>query len=297
MSPDLLSVTVRAAALVCLFQAAGATFFIALFADELTTGRAVIIRLGLLAALCAAPLLLAHAALEAANMAGEYGGLSNAGLQRLAWFSADGAAHLLQSTAMLCAAAGLCMARNAPHVRGSRAIAMAIAGATLAPLSFVLAGHTSVHSLRWLLAPLLAAHVLIVAGWFGSMLPLLIVLRRESLVTAARVLRRFSAYAIRLVPLILVAGVGMACILLPRLEELYEPYGQLLLAKLAAFVLLMSLAALNRSRFVPALEGKDQDAAERAALALRRSLLAEFLLLVTALALTATLTSFFSPDQ
>jgi putative copper export protein len=294
VSPDLLSVTLRAAAFVCLFQAAGSALFLALFGGVLAGSRPLVVRLGRLAALVAAPLLLAHAAIEAARMAGDYAGLVDAGLQRLGWYSPAGAAQAMQAAGALCIAAGL-RDGNATGTRGRIYPLLALVGVLLALLPFLLTGHTSVHPLRAWLAPLLAVHVLIVAFWFGALAPLYIVVVREGAEVAAQTLRAFSAYATWLVPLILVAGVALACMLVPGIAVLRQPYGELLLVKLAGFTLLMGLAVFNRSRLVPELslpQGR-----ESAARMLRWSLAAELCLLCAVLAVTAVLTTFFSPQH
>jgi putative copper export protein len=303
VSPDLLSVTLLAAAFVCLFQAAGAALFVVFFGELLGASRTGIVRIGRLAALGAAPLLLAHAAIEAARMAGDYAGFLDPGLQRLAWYSPEGAAEALEAAGALCIAAGLRSdaATRAHEATPALAAAsgrrrwptLALVGVLLALLPFLLSGHTSVHRLRALLAPLLAVHVLIIAFWFGALAPLYVVLARESAEVAAQALRAFSAYATWLVPLLLVAGLGLAGMLLPGIAALHQPYGELLLVKLAGFGLLLGLAALNRSRLVPALAVPHRR--ESAARMLRWSLAAEVCLLCAVLSVTAVLTAFFSP--
>jgi putative copper resistance protein D len=299
VSPDLLSVTLRAAAFVCLFQAAGAALFVVLFGGLLVASRPTIVRIARLAALVAAPLLLAHAAIEAARMAGDYAGIADPGLQRLGWYSADGVAQSLQAAGALCIAAAL-RSDEATPVRAAasgrwRWQSLALVGVLLALLPFLFTGHTSVHSLRALLAPLLAVHVLIVAFWFGALAPLYAVLARESAEVAVQIMRAFSAIATWLVPLIVVAGVALACVLAPGIAVLRQPYGELLLVKLAGFAVLMGLAALNRSRLVPALSSRQRR--EPAARMLRWSLAAEVCLLCAVLSVTAVLTTFYSPHQ
>jgi putative copper export protein len=293
VSPDLLSVILRAAAFVCLFQAAGTALFMALFGGLLVASRPIIVRIGCLAALVAAPLLLAHAAIAAARMAGDYAGLADAGLQRLGWYSPDGAAQALQAAGALCIAAGL-RSGDATEIRARSSRLPALVGVLLALLPFLLTGHTSDHPLRAWLAPLLAVHVLIIAFWFGALAPLYIVVARESAAVAAQTLRAFSVYATWLVPLILVAGVALALVLVPSIAVIRQPYGILLLVKLAGFVLLMVLAAFNRSRLLPALAAPQRR--ESAARALRWSLAAEVGLLCAVLSVTAVLTTFFSPQ-
>jgi copper resistance protein D len=107
--------------------------------------------------------------------------------------------------------------------------------------------------------------------------------------------REFSWLALRLVPLLLIAGLAMAAMLVPGVAVLAQPYGRLLAAKLAAYVLLLVLANLNRSSLGPALGRAEQ--ADWGALWLPRSLLAEFVLLLVVLAVTAVLTTFYSPDH
>jgi putative copper export protein len=294
VSPDLLSVTLRAAAFVCLFQAAGTALFLVLFGGTLAASRAPILHLGRLAALVAAPLLLGHAAMEAARMAGDYAGLVDAGLQRLGWYSSDGAAQALQAAGALCLAAAL--RGGDATLRSERLFTvLACVGVPLTLLPFLLTGHTSAHPLRALLAPLLAIHVLVIAFWFGALAPLYVVVVRESTAVATQALRAFSAYATWLVPLILVAGVALACVLVPGIAVMRQPYGVLLLVKLAGFAALMGLAALNRLRLVPALSVPARR--ESAARMLRWSLAAEIGLLCAVLSVTAVLTTFYSPQH
>jgi len=59
-----------------------------------------------------------------------------------------------------------------------------------------------------------------------------------------------------------------------------------------AFAVLMGFAALNKWRLVPAMEVAQAQSLP----ALRRSMLAEFCLIIGVLAVTATMTTFFSPE-
>ena len=87
MTPDVLSVTVRALAFIALFQAVGTAFFLAGFARQLAISFVDIRRLALIAASCGVLLIFTHLALDAARMAGEYSGLWDRELQQLAWSS------------------------------------------------------------------------------------------------------------------------------------------------------------------------------------------------------------------
>jgi putative copper export protein len=286
VSPDELSVGLRTLAFVALFQAAGATLFLAAFRRELMLTAEWLRRLGLYAALAGALLTLLHQSLEAARMMDDFSGLLDREMLQLAWFSGNGVAHGVQTLGLTCIALALCRRRRP-------LLPAAIVGALLATLAPLLTGHTSIHALRWALAPLLAVHLLIVACWFGALAPLYRVVQRERTASAARIVTRFSALASWSVPLILVAGLGMALMLAPDMGVLHRPYGQLLLAKFGGFSLLMLLAAYNKWRLTPALAAGNL----RAATGLRRVIALEYVLIVAVLALTANLTSFYSPES
>lgn len=284
MSLDFLSVIVRAGASVALLQAAGAVVFLWQFDAGLGSSAAGVRRLGKAAALLAVPLLASQVLLDASRMSGDYAGMLDGEMLRLALGSGSGAAYALQLAGLALVTHGL---RRAELPRA------ALAGAAAVLAALLLTGHTAVHHLRWLLAPLLALHVAIVAFWFGALAPLFMVIAREPARVACAVLQRYSRLAGMLVPLIPAAGLLMAFVLLPNLSALRRPYALLLGLKLLGFATLMVLAALNRWRWVPALAA----GAAPARTALRRSLVGEYLLIIAVLLATAVLTTFYSPTQ
>lgn len=283
MSPDLLGVVVRALGFMALFQAAGSGFFLASFGGRLSRTRVSIRRLGIACAVAGAILVAAHLCLDAARLSGDFAGLWDQDLQRLAWTSRSGIAQLVQVIGLLAILAALCGS-------GRNSARWSALGGVLALGGFLITGHTSTHALRAVLGPLLALHLLIVAFWFGSLIPLVLVIRLESRVAAAALLERFSAIAGWLVPLILVAGLAMAWLLAGSFAVLHRPYGQLLLVKLGGFVVLMVLAACNKWRLAASFAKTASDSA------LRRSMVAEYALIAAVLAVTAVLTAFYSPD-
>jgi len=284
MSPDLLSVIVRSAGFVFLFQTAGAALFAALFASRLTASAGNVRRLAIGSAWAGIFFVGAHLWLDAARMSGEFAGMLDSSMLRLALSSSSAAAQAMQMAGLLVIASGSVSTRYGK--------VFGVLGALLAVSGFILTGHTSVHPWRVVLAPLLMLHLLIVAFWFGSLLPLWIVSQREPIALAATVLEKFSRLATWLVPLIALAGLIMAGIIARGVPPLAEPYGALLLTKLVAFAVLMGFAALNKWRLVPAMEVAQAQSLP----ALRRSMLAEFCLIVGVLAVTATMTTFFSPE-
>jgi putative copper export protein len=168
----------------------------------------------------------------------------------------------------------------------------AIGGAGLALLSFALMGHTVIHELRWLLAPLLLVHVGAGALWLGALAGLYIAVR-DTGSAGAPLVARFSAHATWLVGGLLVCGVGMSVIFIRSFAELATPYGAIVLGKALGFAVLLGLAGLNRWRFGPGLSAGDSGAARR----LERTIVAEWLLIAAVLAATAAMTALFAPEH
>ena len=283
--PDVLSVVLRALSFVLLFQAAGVAIFVALFGRQLTSSQVPIRRLGQAAAIVAIVLVAAHQAMEAARMAGEMSGLWDPALQGMAWNSPA-------RVALICRLAGLLLIAAGLQGASGRWTSVAVGGAVLATGAFALTGHTSVNAHRGVLAALLMLHLLILAFWFGALWPLYVASLREAPARASTVVERFTVLATWLVPLILVAGTAMAILLLPSFSALKQPYGELLIAKVAGFALLMGLAAANKWRLGPALvQGGVQSGRW-----FRRSVAAEYVLIAAVLTITAVMTSLFSPE-
>jgi copper resistance protein D len=283
--PDVISVILRALSFVLLLQAAGVAIFVAIFGRRLASSRAEVHRLGQAAAIAAIVLVAAHYAMEAARMAGEMSGMWDPALQGMEWNSPARAALICRLLGLLLIAVGL---RNA----GVRGTILAAGGAVLATGAFTLTGHTSVNAHRAALAALLMLHLVVVAFWFGALWPLYTASLRETPAQASDLIERFTAVATWLVPVILLAGIVMAVLLLPNVSALNEPYGRLLIAKVVGFAVLMGFAAANKWRLGPALaHGPVQSG-----LWFRRSAAAEYVLIAAVLAITAVMTSFFSPE-
>ena len=285
MAIDILSVSLRALAFVALLQAGGIVLFFALGQPELPATEPALRRIGIFSALLAATVLVAQYALEAARMSGELGGALDPALQGVVLRSAG-------SVTLCWRVLGLSLIVAALRRRGlERSLAGAI-GVVILLASFTLVGHTANSALRWLLSPVLLAHLCAVAFWFGALVPLYLVSAHEPAETGARVVAQFSARALWLVAALFAAGVVLAAGLLPDLAALRRPYGLLLLAKVTGFCALMVLAALNRWRFGPALRSGEAAAGRR----FRSVVAAEYALMVTVLCVTAVMTTFFSPE-
>src|SRR5215470_6300309 len=285
MAIDILSVSLRALGFVALFQAGGIVLFFALGQPELPASEPALRRIGILSALLAAIALVAQYALEAARMGGELGGALDPALQEMVLRSGS-------SVTLSWRGLGLSLIVAALRRRGVGHTLTGVIGVVILLASFTFVGHTANSAQRWLLSPVLLAHLCVVAFWFGALVPLYLVSAHEPAETSARVVERFSARALWLVPGLFAAGVVLAAGLLPDLAALRRPYGLLLLAKVSGFCALMLLAALNRWRFGPALRSGEAAAGRR----FRSVVAAEYALIVAVLCVTAVMTTFFSPE-
>jgi copper resistance protein D len=282
---DALSVVLRALSFILLFQAAGLAIFVALFGDRIPNLQDRIRRRGQVVALAAIAFLIGHYTLEAARMAGDLSGIWDPAMQGMVWNSSIRAAFIGRLLGLLLIALGL----RGPSGQSTM---LAVLGAMLVAGAFTLTGHTSVSTHRLILAALLTVHLLVISFWFGALWPLYLASSRESPTLASGLIERFSAIATWLVPVILLTGAVMAVVLLPNVAALSEPYGELLIAKVVGFALLMGLAAANKWRLGPAMaQGTIQSGRH-----FRQSLATEFVLIAAVLSITAVMTSLYSPE-
>ena len=165
-------------------------------------------------------------------------------------------------------------------------------GAVLVCASFALRGH-ALEEPRPVLGILVSFHLLGLAFWVGIFAPLHRLAGRDPKAAGA-LAAEFSAWAVRIVPALLAAGVALFVILTAGpITALGTPYGWFVAAKLVLLAPLLGLAAHNKLRLTPALEAGDRTAGPR----LRRSIRVEALIVVAVLATTATLTTVSSPER
>ncbi|SDD86986.1 CopD family protein [Ruegeria marina] len=176
-------------------------------------------------------------------------------------------------------------------VRGARWIALA--GALMTCTSFALRGH-ALGDPRLLLGALVTVHLAGLAFWLGAFAPLSRATRRESPAKAGALAYEFGTKAFWVVAALVAAGaVTLVLLVSATLEALSAPYGQAFLIKLALFVGVLGLAALNKVRLTPDLQAAVPGAAQR----LRRSIAVESALVLAILATTAALTTVTSPPS
>ena len=282
---DLASVVLRALGFIALLQAGGIALFLALFGGRLVLATPDVERLGRTSTWIALSLVLAWQLLAAARLAGDWVGLLDPQMQQLALHGPVFAASMVRTGALLLVAVAM---RPGTGWRAAGAL-----GATVLAASFLFTGHTVVSPHRLLVAPLLLLHLWVVSFWLGSLLPLSVVTQREPAVVAGLLVDAWSRIAGLLVPCIAIAGALLAWALLPGWNALRTPYGELLVGKVAGFAALMGLAAINRWRLGPALLSGDAQVAVR----MRQVIAGEWLLMCGVLAVAATMTALYSPDQ
>ncbi len=143
--------------------------------------------------------------------------------------------------------------------------AMIVAGVDLAALAW--AGHAGAAegSVRPLHLGSDTLHLLAAGAWLGALPALAACLRSSQPIEAiAQATRRFSTLGVISVTALLASGIVNACLLVGTVPALFgTAYGRLLLAKVALFIAMLCIAAINRQRLTPQLARGDRDAQRR----------------------------------
>ena len=220
--------------------------------------------------------------LRAINLTGDLSGLTDPVMLGLLWSTPVGTALALRLGGLAILLVGLCMGRIGLWV--------SVVGGIVAIWSFDHVGHVSDRSTT-LLDIALTVHLLVVALWIGILTPLYrLASATGSYRQAVDVGHRFGIVASIAVPALIAAGVYMGYELVGSLGALFgTTYGLALIAKVIVVGLLLSLAAANKLRFMPALKRGDIVAAGK----LTKSIAAEWLCVLAILAITAALTTNF----
>lgn len=221
--------------------------------------------------------------LRGAALTGDIGGMSDAEMLSLLWQTPVGDALVYRGAGAMLLLSGL--------VLGQAGLWISLAGGAAGLWSFGVIGHvpdidqTGVRLL-------LFVHLLGVAFWAGILLPLRqLSLDSDSTAVAARLGHRFGRLAVAIVPALIAVGALMAWLLLGSMDALLTtPYGLNLVAKMLLVAALLVLAAANKLRFVPALQGGHSGAGQRLARAIEIEAVIFLLLLAATARLTSTVT-------
>jgi putative copper resistance protein D len=287
LAADLTVVGLRALTFVALFFAVGTWIFVALWERDLAPGQGERIRnVARAAAVVALIVTVANYVLTPAYMAGSFGSTFDPSLEALLLQSSSGPANIARVVGLALLALSLDRATKLNTIGAG-------IGAALALASFAFGGHTSIHPLCFVLAPLLLVHLAAAAFWFGALWPLYAATGEGPPQRAGILLDQFTRLAIRIVPLVFFAGLGMSVVFVRSVAELATPYGAMLIAKTVGFGACMALAGLNKRRFAPAVAAGD----ERATRSFRRTVAAEWALIVVILVTTAIATSLYAPEH
>jgi putative copper export protein len=284
MPIDILSALIRALSFIALFQAAGVAVVIALFGRRLEQSAKSIRKLGVLAALAGLLFVATHYSLEAGRMAGALSGVLDVSLQQLVLDSPMSTAAGLRLLGLTLIAGGLWR-------EGPLATFIALLGVLSVTLAFTWVGHTADESRPAWLPIVLILHLLVVAFWFGSLAPLIVISRAEPGQRAAQIVASFTRIATVLVPGLFLLGAVLTWALVDDWAVFGAGYGVLLIGKITGFALLMALASLNKWRYGPALAETPA-----AGISFRRAVAAEYGLICAVLIVTAVMTTFFSPE-
>lgn len=218
-------------------------------------------------------------------MAGAMTGLFDRELQQLVF---DSPMRMAATGRLL----GLVLIAVTVRREGRVATLVSLLGMCFIVAGFTFVGHTADHGRLTVMSVPLSLHLLVVSFWFGSLAPLYFVSRLEQPPRTAGLVASYSRIAGVVVPGLFLMGAVLSVMLLKGWVAFGEPYGRLLAAKIAGFALLMGLASLNKWRFGPALAESPAAVA-----AFQRTLVAEFLLISAVLAITAVMTTFYSPSD
>jgi putative copper resistance protein D len=165
-----------------------------------------------------------------------------------------------------------------------RSVGVGAAAGLVGSLAF--AGHAAagsgVEGIVHLVADIV--HLVAAATWVGALVPLAILLgaagrsaEPPALAIAAAATRRFSVLGIASVGTLLATGIANTWVLVGSVAALLDTlYGLLLLVKIALFLIMVAIAAVNRRVLTPQLIQESDRAARREALRrLRRNSLIE----------------------
>ena len=222
--------------------------------------------------------------LKGAALTGDVAGMWDGEMLSLLWQTSSGTMIKLQLAGLALLFAGLVM--------GDAGRFVCVIGGFMVLLAFAMIGHVADRG-NWLVAAVLVLHLGAAAFWFGILFPLYRLAGDPNRLSDAAALgARFGQSAIVAVPVLLLAGVVMAYVLLGSFPAITgTAYGRVLLVKIVVVGILLILGAANKLRFVPSMQRKEPGGAVR----LRRSIAIEWVCFVAVTGCTAILTATLSP--
>ncbi|MDU0352690.1 CopD family protein [Paraglaciecola aquimarina] len=206
------------------------------------------------------------------------------------WNSSIGDGALLRGFGLVLAIVSLALPFNFKSVVLNKYLKQSVLVSSLLTLaySFTLLGHVS--ELGILEKGLLTLHVLVMAWWFGALLPLKLACQQLNYAELQLLMVSFGNQASFAVSLLLVAGLWLVIQLVGSVDALISSsYGHTLLFKLALVVSILAIAAKHKLRLVPQL--KNSQGRE----ALSKSILIEMVVALGILSITSGFTTVVGP--
>jgi copper transport protein len=171
---------------------------------------------------------------------------------------------------------------------------LVVDGTLGALVGFVIVGHTRTAAPVALTTVVDVVHLGAAAVWTGGLVALLLTLRGREVPAVASLVARFSAIATVTIVLVAAAGSVLGWRIVGSWGALTgSTYGVLLIVKVGLFVVLAGIGAFNKFRLVDRVGG---DEPEVATSRLRTTLVAEILVVVAIVGVTASFTS-ISPER
>lgn len=224
--------------------------------------------------------------LRGADLTGDISGMTDSEMLQILWETPVGSVLLFRVVGL--ALFIFCF------LIGGVASLFGFIGGLLTLWSFTEIGHVFSSDLWWLKIVLLI-HLVGACFWIGVLRPLALLASDEKqLELAADLGQDFGKVAAIIVPILILAGVVLAYILVGSIGSLFTTsYGLVLLTKVILVGVLLILAAANKLRFVPAM----QDGQQMAARKLVKSIRLEWIAIVGILLVTAVFTSVLAPPS
>lgn len=215
----------------------------------------------------------------AGNMGGDFVSAIDMIMLRLAFESKVGLASLI-------ALLGFVILRVTNKSTSQLGFVISLIGLILVLLSFVISGHSTKDG--FITQSLLLIHLVGISYWLGSLLPFSWMCISDDDENLHIITHRFGVLAIGYIMALMISGFIFAYHLIGSFYALINTsYGNVLLAKLVAVFLILSLGALNKFKLVPLLIKNPTVGAKR----LRSSVNFEILLALIILGFSSLLTT------
>lgn len=215
----------------------------------------------------------------AGNMGGDFVSAIDMIMLRLAFESKLGLASLI-------ALLGFVILRVTNKSTSQLGLVISLIGLILVLLSFVISGHSTKDG--FVTQTLLLIHLVGISYWLGSLLPLSWMCISDDDENLHIITHRFGVLAIGYIMALMISGFIFAYHLIGSFYALINTsYGNVLLAKLVAVFLILSLGALNKFKLVPLLIKNPTVGAKR----LRSSVNFEIILALIILGFSSLLTT------